>query len=210
MNEDWNLFFSLFSFFKGLHNRSRVSVHLASSASTRRNNRWFKLDQGGRGIIYNKDSPLLLRRIEAGLVASRGLLGSSVLGSLFTLKWKHLLCIQSNRARGMGGGDRLKVVQDRREAKKKREKKKRKENSRNQGRFKSFVFVHGCVSSLSRTKFEGRDPLTTALTPSEQSGLTQFLVQFARGTRVCLKPTEMKMDQKEKGGRKREGEKVED
>lgn len=40
--------------------------------------------------------------------------------------------------------------------------------------------------------------MTTALTPSEQSGLTQFLVQFARGTRVCLKPTEMKMDQKEK------------
>lgn len=84
------------------------------------------MDQGGRGIIYNKDSPLLLRRIEAGLVASRGLLGSSVLGSLFTLKWKHLLCIQSNRARRMGGGDRLKVVQDRREAKKRERKRKEK------------------------------------------------------------------------------------
>lgn len=88
------------------------------------------MDRGGREIIYNKDSPLLLRRIEAGLVASRGLLGSSVLGSLFTLKWKHLLCIQSNRARGMGGGDRLKVDQDRHETKKKEKKKekKRKEN----------------------------------------------------------------------------------
>lgn len=97
-------FFFFFFFFNGLHNRSRVSVHLASSRAREEINRWFKLDQGGREIIYNKDSPLLLRRIEAGLVASRGLLGSSVLGSLFTLKWKHLLCIQSNRARGMGVG----------------------------------------------------------------------------------------------------------
>lgn len=63
-----------------------------------------------------------------------------------------------------------------------------------------FLIAH----EVSRA--EGRDPLTTALTPSEQSGLTQFLVQFARGTRVCLKPTEMKMDQKEKEERERERE----
>lgn len=62
--------------------------------------REIKLDAGRRlDVIYNKDSPLLLRRMEPGLVASRGLLGSSVLGSLFTLKWKHLLCIQSNLGR---------------------------------------------------------------------------------------------------------------
>ena len=45
------------------------------------------------------------------------------------------------------------------------------------------------------------DPLTTALTRSEQSGLTQFLVQFARRTRVSLKPAEMKMDQQGKDRR---------
>lgn len=102
----------------------------------------------------------------------------------------------------------MKVVQDRSEKKKKRKEEKRKENPRNQGRFKSFRFcprmrIFLIAHEVSRA--EGRDPLTTALTPSEQSGLTQFLVQFARGTRVCLKPTEMKMDQKEKEEREREG-----
>ena len=96
----------------------------------------------------------------------------------------------------------MKVVQDRHE---KKERKKERKSTKP----RPFQVLRFCprmrLSSLSRA--EGRDPLTTALTSSEQSGLTQFLVQFARGTRVCLKPTEMKMDrEKEKG----EGEKVED
>lgn len=41
-------------------------------------------------------------------------------------------------------------------------------------------------------------PLTTALTRSVQSGLTQFSVQFARLTRIRLKPAENENEPPEK------------